>query len=217
MNEKMETIAFCKNCGYKISIDSNFCQKCGCQQDVNTDKEVPNEQPTKSLEEVTNKKSKKNTVVVSVLVVCMFFLGIGFVSILNSEKEISITEANFEEYFEVSYSTSDYVGSEVDSFSGMPFVTIGEVEFEIQITPKKTVKKGNVTIVLQDDLLVGWDCEYSIKTEVNGMSISNGLRIPIEFSPNQTYVKKIKATSLTGVMEPKLHLDVIEASGTIII
>ncbi len=129
---------------------------------------------------------------------------------------VQITPENFEQYFEISVTTDDFEGGGVESFSGIPFISSSTINVTISITPKQTISSGSVSVVLEDDSLVGWDCEYSTKiTSKNGITVSDGLRIPIQFSPNQPYTKTFKMTDSLGGIEPYIVLEVAEASGTI--
>ncbi len=133
-----------------------------------------------------------------------------------STTTIQITPENFEQYFEISVTTDNFEGGGVESFAGMPFISSSTINVTISIIPKQTISSGSVSVVLEDDSLVGWDCEYSTKvTSKDGITISDGLRIPIQFSPNQTYTKTFKMTDILGGIEPYIVLEVTEASGTI--
>ncbi len=128
---------------------------------------------------------------------------------------VQITPENFEQYFEISVTTDDFEGGGVESFAGIPYISSSTINVTISITPKQTISSGSVSVVLEDNL-IGWDCEYSTKiTSENGITMSDGLRIPIQFSPNQPYTKTFKMTDILGGIEPYIVLEVTEASGTI--
>lgn len=128
---------------------------------------------------------------------------------------VQITPENFEQYFEISVTTDDFEGGGVESFAGIPYISSSTINVTISITPKQTISSGSVSVVLEDNL-IGWDCEYSTKkTSENGITVSDGLRIPIQFSPNQPYTKTFKMTDILGGIEPYIVLEVTEASGTI--
>lgn len=129
---------------------------------------------------------------------------------------IQITPENFEQYFEISVTTDDFEGGGLESFAGMPFISSSTVNVTISIIPKQTVSSGSVSVVLEDDNLIGWNCEYSTKTTYkDGTTMSDGLRIPIQFSPNQPYTKTFEMKDILGGIKPHIVLEVAEASGTI--
>ena len=117
-----------------------------------------------------------------------------------STTTIQITPENFEQYFEISVITEDYESDGVGILS---------------IVPKQTISSGNINAVLKSSL-IGWDCEYSTKKTQNGITISDGLRVPIQFSPNQAYSKSFRIENTIGSLsEPTIKFEVVEASGTI--
>lgn len=127
-----------------------------------------------------------------------------------STTTVQITPENFEQYFEISVITEDYESDGVGFFSGPSTATV-----TISIVPKQTISSGNINAVLKSNL-VGWDCEYSTQKTQNGITISDGLRVPIQFSPNQTYTKSFRIENTIGSLsEPTIKFEVVEASGTI--
>lgn len=132
-----------------------------------------------------------------------------------TKTKVAITPENFEQYFEISVTTDDFEGGGVESFAGVPFISSSTVNVTISITPKRTISSGSVSIVLEDDV-IGWDCEYSTRISSNdGISVSNGLRIPIQFSPNQQYTKTFEMKNIVGGIEPYIEFEVTEADGII--
>lgn len=127
-----------------------------------------------------------------------------------STTTVQITPENFEQYFEINVITEDYESDGVGVFSDPSTATV-----TISIVPKQTISSGNINAVLKSNL-VGWDCEYSTKKTQNGITISDGLRVPIQFSPNQTYTKSFRIENTIGSLsEPTVKFEVVEASGTI--
>ena len=133
-----------------------------------------------------------------------------------SATTIQITPENFEQYFKISVTTDNFEGSDMESFAGIPFISSSTINVTISIIPKQTISSGSVSVVLENDSLVGWDCEYSTKiTFKDGRTVSDGLRIPIQFSPNQPYTETFKMENTVGVIKPNIKLEITEASGTI--
>ena len=127
-----------------------------------------------------------------------------------SATTIQITPENFEQYFEISVIIENYESDGVGILSGPSTATV-----KISIVPKQTISSGNINAVLKSSL-IGWDCEYSTKKTQNGITISDGLRVPIQFSPNQAYSKSFRIENTIGSLsEPTTKFEVIEASGTI--
>lgn len=134
-----------------------------------------------------------------------------------SNKTVQITPENFEQYFNVSATISDFDGG--GHGYGLGAILSGaSVNVKVTITPKQTVSSGSVNVVLEDDSIIGWNCEYSTKIETKtGGQLSKGLRIPVQFSPNQAYVIEFKMKSIMPeIVEPTFNFDIVEASGTII-
>lgn len=136
----------------------------------------------------------------------------------NFGKTVQITPENFEQYFNISVTTSDF-DSGGHGYGLGPLLSGASVNVKVTITPKQTISSGSVNAVLEEDSFVGWNCEYSTKVKTNsGGQISNGLRIPVQFSPNQAYVIEFKMKStLPQIVEPTFNFDIVEASGTIIL
>lgn len=127
-----------------------------------------------------------------------------------STTTIQITPENFEQYFEISAIIENYESDGVGILSGPSTATV-----KISIVPKQTISSGNINAVLKSSL-IGWDCEYSTKKTQNGITISDGLRVPIQFSPNQAYSKSFRIENTIGSLsEPTIKFEVVEASGTI--
>lgn len=148
------------------------------------------------------------SIMISVAMLMLLFNGCA----TNFGKTVQITPENFEQYFNISVTTSDFDGGRHGSGLG----TGASVNVKVTIAPKQTISSGSVNVVLEDSF-VGWDCEYSTKIETkSGGQISKGLRIPVQFSPNQAYVIEFKMKSgLLEFDEPTLNFDIVEASGTI--
>lgn len=133
-----------------------------------------------------------------------------------STTTIQITPENFEQYFKISVTTDNFEGGDIESFAGIPFISSSTINVTISIIPKQTISSGSVSVVLEDDSLVGWDCEYSTKiTSKDGITMSDGLRIPIQFSPNQPYTETFEMKDILGGIKPNIKLEITEASGTI--
>ena len=129
-----------------------------------------------------------------------------------SKTTVQITPENFEQYFEISVVYSDYR-------SDGNYAVIGyssEMTANITITPKQTITSGSVSVVIEDDKLLFWESEYSTTTKINGHDVYDGIRVPIQFSPDQTYVKTFILKSKHAGMEPKKSFHkIVEASGSI--
>ncbi len=126
----------------------------------------------------------------------------------SMRKNITITKENFEQYFNIEVRTSNYKRDESYLF-GVP-LTDSYIDVEIEITPKQTINSGSVSVVLEDDHIAVWSSEYTMEGGV-------GVSVPIQFAPNQTYIKKFSMTSQLPAIEPNFSFDIIEASGTIVI
>ncbi len=126
----------------------------------------------------------------------------------SMQQTVTITEENFEQYFSVSVRTSNYKMDENYIF-GVPLVNC-YVDVEIQIIPKQTINSGSVSVVLEDNHIVVWSSEYTMDGGV-------GVSVPIQFAPNQTYIKEFSMTSPCAAIEPNFFFEIVEASGTIVI
>lgn len=138
------------------------------------------------------------SIIISVTLVITLFSGC-------STNTVQITAENFEQYFEVNVTLSDFESSKDSYFAGIPFITTASVKLTITITPKQSIKGGSVYVVLEEDFF-DWSSEYTS---------NDSFSMPVQFSPTQTYTKTIELTNSFGFFKPHLELKIAEASGRI--
>lgn len=131
-----------------------------------------------------------------------------------TKTKVLITPENFEQYFVISVE-AELEGEEPKTFGDLLKPCTANVI--VSIVPKQEISSSNnIYVVLEDmDNMIGWDCEYSIKMALtDDLTVSRGLRIPIQVSPNQISTKTFKMTK-SDTEEPNIELEVVEAYGTI--
>ena len=133
-----------------------------------------------------------------------------------TKTEVLITPENFEQYFTIIVE-AEREGEEPKTYGDLLKPCAANVI--ISIIPKQEIAStNNISVVLEDmDNMIGWDCEYSVGIALTDeLTVSRGLRIPFQVSPNQISTKTFRMTkSDTDIEEPHIELKVTEAYGTI--